>query len=281
MSATITTIFQEIASRLAAATYLQDLPLWFGPPRLNDEVAQADFFLQVDQDGSTFDTVYEFEVRLVTRHAYLSNSIASLDAPAPMGGPDNYAERLVAVFDGVAGPTGWESQMLEAGYERIQDQTTFLLRVRFVDTDSLGVLGPCYGGMYADDAAIAVVVSSLGNYFQVASGLSAGLLENFLFQNSRELVCQLAGDYLINWSISLKVSTAGHDIAGSVMVNGTEQHDGENVTSAASSGRNYSVGGSVLVHLVADDLISLCVTDETGTSTVTVTHANLTIAQVG
>jgi hypothetical protein len=138
-----------------------------------------------------------------------------------------------------------------------------------------------YGSMYADDITRSVVISSAGVYYEVGGSLSGGSVNGFTFQNNKELKCNVAGKYLVNWSISSQSASANQYIEGAVMVNGTAQANTVNATQIGTANKDYTCGGTGIITLAVNDLVSLCMENETGTNNLTVTHANLTLHRVG
>ena len=66
------------------------------------------------------------------------------------------------------------------------------------------------------------------------------------------------------------------------MVNSTEKHTTENATRAKEIGVTYSLGGTGIIALAVNDVVKLCVENETAAgSTITVNHANLKIVRIG
>ena len=136
-----------------------------------------------------------------------------------------------------------------------------------------------YGSMGADDITQVVTVSSAGVYYDVTGGLTSGLVNGFTFQNSKELKCLNAGVYLIDWSMSLKVGTANQVLAGAITINSNVVDISENMNESTSANKNYSVSGTCIVNLAVNDLIRLCVENETAANDITVTHASLSITK--
>jgi hypothetical protein len=74
---------------------------------------------------------------------------------------------------------------------------------RYVDgqVDLTELTGRAYGNMYADNVSITCTIAATDTYVQVPSGITGGIVSGFTFQTARELKCNVAGTYLVNWSL--------------------------------------------------------------------------------
>jgi hypothetical protein len=141
---------------------------------------------------------------------------------------------------------------------------------------------PIYGSMYGDDISVSVVISVAGNYYPVNSGISGGACSHMVFQNAREIKCQIAGKYKADRSLTVKiVSGANSHIEGAVMINSTEQLNTVNTTHLQNSNDEQSVGGTGIITLAVGDVVKLCIENETDTSNVIVDHVNMTLVRLG
>lgn len=138
-----------------------------------------------------------------------------------------------------------------------------------------------YGSIYGDDISQSVTISASGVYYRVGGSLSAGMLYQFTFQNSREVVCGIAGTYRVVWGMSVQCASANQEISGAAMVNGTEVHQAETSQNATTANKPVHISGTGLIALDVGDVVALCVENETGTASLVVTHANLTLVRAG
>lgn len=139
-----------------------------------------------------------------------------------------------------------------------------------------------YGAMYGNDMAVTVTIAAADTYVEVGSGLTGGVCNGFTFQNSKELLCLVAGTYTIKYSMTIEpASGANVHIEGGVMVNTTGYVQFANATHCQNSTDEQSVSGSNTLALAVNDVVKLCVKEETGTINVVVTHANLSLERVG
>lgn len=157
-------------------------------------------------------------------------------------------------------------------YTEIQDDGTLIY---------VGTAHNLYGSMYIDDGAQAVTISVADTYYEIGGGFSDGGNDGFTLQNSKELKCLVAGKYKVDWAITIQNANSDRTVAGGIMVNTTEQHNTENATRTKENGVDYAVGGSGIIDLAVDDVVKIMVNDYTGTGTLTVTHANMCLTQVG
>ena len=138
-----------------------------------------------------------------------------------------------------------------------------------------------YGSMYMDNGSVAVTIAATNTYYQIASGFTGGGCSQFTFQNSKELRCDRAGIYRVDWQISRSVPGVAQEIEGGVFKNGVIQLNTTAHNQSQTAGTQQSFAGSGILTLAANDLISLAVNNTTSTNTITITHANLTIHRVG
>ena len=155
-----------------------------------------------------------------------------------------------------------------------------------VDTDGASsdvlINSLIYGSMYMDDGAQAVTATLANTYYEVGGGMTGSLTNGTTFQNSKELLVTVAGTYEVNWSIALSNNNSDQTVAAAVMVNSTEKHTTENATRTKENGVTYSMGGTGIIALAVNDVVKLCVENETAAgSTITVDHANLKIVRIG
>lgn len=138
-----------------------------------------------------------------------------------------------------------------------------------------------YGAMYANDVSVTVTIAAPDTYVEVGSGLSAGLVNGFTFQSSKQLRCDVAGDYEVRYSMTVEpASGANVHIEGGVMVNSTGDVKTANTTHCVNSTDEQSVSGGTIITLAVNDVVKLCVKEETGAIDVVVTHANLWLSKV-
>jgi hypothetical protein len=146
------------------------------------------------------------------------------------------------------------------------------------DTDAT-VTSP-YGGMYADDITEVIDVINSGQYYPMTANMSTGLVSGFTFQNSCELKCLIAGNYNINWGMSLSSGNNKH-LEGAVMVNGTAVAGaGKGSAHTPGAGDEVHVTGSGGITLAVNDVIKLCVENETDTTDITVHSASLFLSKL-
>lgn len=149
-----------------------------------------------------------------------------------------------------------------------------------------GFIGPItvsyfYGHMYASGISQAVNITVAGTMVRIPGSLTGGISNGFTFQNNRELLCVNAGTYSVNWNISAVGSGNNEQIRGSFMVDGTAKTTAVGAAVSTTSTRPVCVSGTATVTLTANQIVSLCVTNATTSTAVTVQQANLSITKVG
>lgn len=136
-----------------------------------------------------------------------------------------------------------------------------------------------YGAMYGDDVTITITVSEAEVYYAMGAGLTTGSVNNFTFADST-LTAAIAGKYFVTWGATLKCATAAQKVSMAVMVNSTAKPDTEGSIRLTTANDEKHVGGTGIITLAVNDVVKLCVENETGTNDVIVTHANLALFRV-
>ena len=134
--------------------------------------------------------------------------------------------------------------------------------------------------MYNHDVPTTVVISAISTPTRVPSGFTVGQTFNTTFQNSREIVADVAGKYDIVWQISFSTAAANQEIEGFVMVNNAidiQATAHRRISTATDTG---SMSGPCILDLSANDVVSLGVQNETSTANVIVEHANMKMVKV-
>lgn len=178
------------------------------------------------------------------------------------------------VGDIVLGVSGTPIQMYPDGSE---DVTLGTATKPFGDARFEGF----YGEMHADNQSILVTIAVVNTHVEIPSGFTGGLVNGFAFQNAKELKCTAVGRYKLVWSISGQSASANQEFEGSVMLNGTAQTKGSGHSTMVSANKTASLGGTLLLDLAVDDLISLSMANHTGTANFTMEHASLVAERVG
>lgn len=139
-----------------------------------------------------------------------------------------------------------------------------------------------YGSMYADDISETVTVSASGTWYEVNGGnMTTGQNNLTSLDSAYRIQVTTAGKYKIDWSMVVETAAAAQYIEGSVCVNATANVQAVNATETATASKQYSIGGTAILSLAANDYVSLCVDNETSTQDVIITHANLSLVMVG
>lgn len=138
-----------------------------------------------------------------------------------------------------------------------------------------------YGSMYGDDISHTVTISSAGVYYAITAGLTGGESNGMTFQNNSELLVTIAGKYRVTWSMSLECGTAGQYVEGAVMVNSTAQENTVGASELPSANKKVNVAGSGIISLAVNDVVKLCVENETATNNIVVDHANIELLRIG
>lgn len=138
-----------------------------------------------------------------------------------------------------------------------------------------------YASMYADDISSVTIIVVAGGHYPVTGGLTAGRMYGFTFVGSSYVVCNIKGMYLVNWGLSITCTAANQTVEGCVMINSTSQFNTVGAGEVVIANKNIEVGGSGIIALNVGDTVRFCLENETGTNDITVTHANMTLVQIG
>lgn len=139
------------------------------------------------------------------------------------------------------------------------------------------------GEMYADEANITVIIASANVAVQVPGPLTSGPMRGIAFQNGNELRVIMPGTYYMSWSISVTTGgAAGQELEGAIFKNGARQPSGtgHSTTVAANKFISFS-GNSIIQGLVADDVMSMSVTNRTMAVDIVVQHLNFVMLRIG
>lgn len=139
-----------------------------------------------------------------------------------------------------------------------------------------------YGSMYNDMNSWTVNVVVANNSYPILGNMNLGLTSGgaFTFQNNCELLCNVVGIYLVNWSMSLQAASPNQDLEGFVMIGDVEQANTTNHSVNGSANKNTTVAGTGILSLVVNDRLRLGVSNHTNTGNIIVQHANLTAVKI-
>lgn len=140
-----------------------------------------------------------------------------------------------------------------------------------------------HGEMYASNVSKTVVINTINVPVQINSSFTGGFVDQFIFQNARELKCLYAGVYLLNWSLSVHTSgVSNKEAEGSIMINGVAQNKAtaHATVSPGGSNRPVVITASGFFNLAVDDLVSLALANHTDTTDFIMEHASLTIIRL-
>lgn len=137
-----------------------------------------------------------------------------------------------------------------------------------------------YGNMNGYNVSLPLTIAVANTFYEVPAGLAGGTVTGFTFQNGRELKCSLAGTYLINWAMSVACGTVNTEVEGTVWVNRGGDTTMAAHTIAVSASKAVTLAGSGIRALNVDDVVSLCLSNVSGTQTLTLDHATLTLVRL-
>jgi hypothetical protein len=138
-----------------------------------------------------------------------------------------------------------------------------------------------YGSMYMTGGAVSVTITSAGTYYKIASGYTTGLVNQFTFQNTSELLCNKAGKYKIDWSMSINCATASQLLASQLFKNGVGVTGTTMRCLAGTASGNVELSGTTIQTLALNDVLSLAVSNLTAANPVIISDVNISVTKVG
>lgn len=141
--------------------------------------------------------------------------------------------------------------------------------------------GHTYGSMYAQGVSQLISITAAATWTVIPAGFSAGQNSAFAFQNSRELVCNRSGRYLVTYSLSLIPSASGDLASATIGVGGVAQGNLVSGINPTAGSTQFVLMGTGVVSLVIGDIVTMLVSNGTDADDFTMQHANLSLSWVG
>jgi hypothetical protein len=141
-----------------------------------------------------------------------------------------------------------------------------------------------HGEMYATNIAQTVTIVTIDVPVEVNAGLSDGSLNGVTMPNDYQLKVNVAGTYLINWSMSVEsAATSARECEGGIMINGTYQNNGTAHSEVSVSGHNRpeTIGATGMYKIPLNGTISLALSNHSDVSDIILQHASLTALRIG
>ena len=167
---------------------------------------------------------------------------------------------------------------------RLGNEATTYMEVE-TDADTFWVgagTGLPFGSMYNDNTSTTVTIGTAGTFVRIPSGFTVGQLNLATFGNARELTVTKAGKYKIDWSISFNSDGgASLDMEGAIGIDNTKNAQGTAHRLIGAGNDIGNIAGTAILDLAANKVVSLMMTNNTSTVNIIVTHASLSLVQVG
>ena len=138
------------------------------------------------------------------------------------------------------------------------------------------VLGEMY--QYNDPTANIIIINT-SDVWEIIDGMIEGLSNEVTFQNNQELKILVPGKYKVNYNLCW-TDGVGNVYEFVVFVNGILQ---QNTIACGRKGNAVDVvsaGGSGVINLVEDDIITLKVRNRTTTSDIEIISSNLNLVWI-
>lgn len=142
--------------------------------------------------------------------------------------------------------------------------------------------GVPYGSMYTN-TSITVTIAAADTWYEVdinTPDFTVGEINMVTFTD-HYLVVTKAGRYKINFAISMTTSNAQEEVAGAIAINGTATEVAHAHSTVVKANASIQICGNAIIDLAANDQISLAVQNHDSTASIVISHASITIEQVG
>ena len=112
--------------------------------------------------------------------------------------------------------------------------------------------------------------------------ITAGALNNMIFQNNQELKIEVAGFYSLVYYVSVECSIAGKHVLTAPEVDGVELPFGKTHHEFGRANEEESWSGCAIINLTVDRKVSIGIsTSNAGNPNLTVNHIGMTLVEIG
>lgn len=179
--------------------------------------------------------------------------------------------------------TSPDAKLQVVGDFKVGDDNTNYMEVGTTgDVVFVGGAGLVFGSMYNDNTSTTVTIGTAGTFVRIPSGFTAGQLNGATFGNAREITVTEPGMYKIDWSISFNTASGtNQDIEGAIGIDNANNAQGTAHRFIGTASDIGNMAGTAILDLADNAVVSLMMTNNTNTVNVVVTHASLSLVQVG
>ena len=124
-----------------------------------------------------------------------------------------------------------------------------------------------------------ITISTVNTFTEITLGWTNNLKNNIEFSGGVYTI-QIAGDYLIIWSLSVLPSVAGKTYEFGIGKNTVKINRGWTQEHLSNTTEEESLGASAILDLKTGDKISLGVINETDSNNIAIQHASFTIVKI-
>ena len=96
---------------------------------------------------------------------------------------------------------------------------------------------------------------------------------------TKQLKC-LCPTYEVIWDMTVECATAAQNIGGGIMVDSSEVAGTLTTIDATTANTEYNMCGNAIVALDIDEILTLCVSNNTATNAVIVDNAHVTLKRI-
>jgi len=139
-----------------------------------------------------------------------------------------------------------------------------------------------YASMYAHGGTTPIQIASADVYYPLTQSFYTSSISNdFTFVSGSGLKCINPGMFNINYHMSIGAANVNQSIETTLFVDDIQKKNSEGRAEVVSAGKAVSIGNSCILSMSIDNILKTGANNLTGTSTLTVYGASLSIIKVG
>lgn len=156
-------------------------------------------------------------------------------------------------------------------------------RFRYTDDDDYGwtvekYQASTYGEMYQFDQLHTITISASNTWYDI-DNMNAGEIKNFIFQNTKELVCQIPGKYDANYH-TCAIDGANTGFKWGLAVNNVPVGKSQTCSRMSNATDVLSPSGGTILDLSVGDIVTVQVLNSTNTQDIDIIDANVNLVLI-
>lgn len=147
-----------------------------------------------------------------------------------------------------------------------------------------------YANLYVSTLIMGLSLTSTSTWYPLLNSTQANIVEGFTHQNSRELKCNVAGTYLVNWNAVINQN----DLNKPSAILGTVYNNGAGIATLCAQSRLYLINGSgtgnvnglknfgttCILEFAVNDVITLAFKSSVADNSISIPYASLTLTRI-